>query len=158
DWLKWMPHALSPDEVDGTAPRRLIATTPDELHELIDDELSRRAGEASKALRLGTVDPSTFGPAFVIVIDASGGERLDPFAGLPRGIAAAQLGMHTITLVPEVTAEGEKVDVRVTVDADAVHSGGVAEVAVTDLRAEPDDADEAHAARQRTAGADHGIP
>ena len=28
DWLKWMPHCLSDEEVDGTAPRRLVAGQP----------------------------------------------------------------------------------------------------------------------------------
>ncbi len=162
DWLKWMPHALSPDEMDGTAPRRLIADSAEALHTLLDTEITRRVGEATRATRLGAVDPSVFGPAIVIVIDAAAGERLDPLAGLPRELTPAQIGVHTITLVPDVAAEGERVDVRVgLIQGD----DGAPQIAVTDLRPVPDEAGAASsdaadraAAARRAAGATDGTP
>ena len=42
DWLKWLPHALSPRERDAIGPRRLVAESIDELLELLPDDLTDR--------------------------------------------------------------------------------------------------------------------
>jgi S-DNA-T family DNA segregation ATPase FtsK/SpoIIIE len=71
-WLKWLPHFLSDDEYDGSAPRRLAAEHPAALAQLLGPEISRRTGEAVRAGRFGRVDPSRYGPALVVVLDTGG--------------------------------------------------------------------------------------
>jgi len=42
DWLKWLPHALSPRERDAVGPMRLVAESVDELLELLPDDVTDR--------------------------------------------------------------------------------------------------------------------
>ena len=42
DWLKWLPHALSPRERDAVGPSRLVAESVDELLELLPDDVTDR--------------------------------------------------------------------------------------------------------------------
>ena len=42
DWLKWLPHALSPRERDAIGPMRLVAESVDELLELLPDDITDR--------------------------------------------------------------------------------------------------------------------
>lgn len=148
EWLKWMPHALSPDEVDGTAPRRLIADDAESLGDLLAAELSRRVAEATRASRLGRLTSSALGPAIVIVVDGTGGGRIDPFAGLPAEIRPADIGMHCLNLVTDLTAEPARVDVRLTCADDLV--------TVTDRRPPSDDPEALVAGR--LVGASEGVP
>ena len=148
DWLKWMPHALSQDEVDGTAPRRLIADDAESLGTIMAPELSRRVGEANRAARLGRLHPSALGPAIVVIIDATGGGRIDPFAGLPPEVGPADIGVHCLTVVTDALTEPELVDVRLSCRDDAV--------TVSDRR--PVDDLPAAAAGRRLVGAERGTP
>ncbi|MEV0148071.1 MULTISPECIES: type VII secretion protein EccCa [unclassified Nonomuraea] len=43
DWVKWLPHALHPDEVDAAGPVRLMAENLGELDRLVGNELKERA-------------------------------------------------------------------------------------------------------------------
>ena len=148
DWLKWMPHALCQDEVDGTAPRRLIADDAESLGTIMAPELSRRVGEANRAARLGRLHASALGPAIVVIIDATGGGRIDPFAGLPPEVRPADIGVHCLTVVTDALAEPELVDVRLSCRDDAV--------TVSDRR--PVDDMPAAAAGRRLVGAERGTP
>ena len=42
DWLKWLPHALSPRERDAVGPARLVVDSVDELLELLPDDITDR--------------------------------------------------------------------------------------------------------------------
>ncbi|KRE43492.1 type VII secretion protein EccCa [Knoellia sp. Soil729] len=42
DWLKWLPHALSPRERDAIGPLRLVAESVDELLELLPEDITDR--------------------------------------------------------------------------------------------------------------------
>ena len=147
DWLKWMPHALSDEEVDGTAPRRLIAETPEQLGDLLHADLSRRVGEATRTGRIRKLEPSAFGPALVIVLDGLSATPPDPLRGMPSELKPADIGVHTITLVDDQLQEPEKVDIRLTC--------GDGRVWVEDFRPTDDD-DELAPARKRARGADRG--
>ena len=145
NWLKWLPHFLSPDEFDGAAPKRLATEHPDALAQLLGPEISRRTGEAIRAGRSGRADPSRFGPAIVVVLDA-GGPPGDLFAGLPPDLRPADLGISVISLVETAVNEGEHVDVRLTCAPEGL--------SVQDLRSPRDD--DMADARSRAAGASRG--
>ena len=148
DWLKWLPHSLSAEEVDGNAPARLVVTHPDELAPLIGAELSRRASEAARPLQRG-LGPARLGPALVILIDNLGGPAFDPFAGLPPEVKPAELGVHVLSLVDRAEMELPQVDVRVFCEDHGV--------TVLDGRPPLDDAAAAER-RARAAGAAQGVP
>jgi S-DNA-T family DNA segregation ATPase FtsK/SpoIIIE len=150
DWLKWMPHALSEDQVDGTAPRRLVADDAEALGGLLAAELSRRVGEVTRGARLGGLPAAVLGPAIVVVVDGTGGARIDPLAGLPPEVRPADIGVHCLTLVSDVTAEPERVDIRLTCEDDSV--------TITDRRPVPEDDSPEGAARRRLTGATEGRP
>jgi DNA segregation ATPase FtsK/SpoIIIE-like protein len=53
-WLKWLPHADIPGELDGVGPARFLSTNPDELASQLESALADRpafTGERSDALR-----------------------------------------------------------------------------------------------------------
>ncbi|MFI7127471.1 type VII secretion protein EccCa [Nonomuraea sp. NPDC050153] len=54
DWVKWLPHALHPDEMDAAGHVRLMGENLSQLDQLVGDELKERArfrpGTASDAL------------------------------------------------------------------------------------------------------------
>ncbi|OYV23719.1 MAG: type VII secretion protein EccC, partial [Mycobacterium sp. 20-66-4] len=53
-WLKWLPHADIPGEIDGVGPARYLSTSPDELISLLGPALADRpafTGEPADALR-----------------------------------------------------------------------------------------------------------
>ncbi|WP_029137923.1 type VII secretion protein EccC [Nakamurella lactea] len=150
DWLKWMPHALSDEDVDGTAPKRMVASDLDELGELIRTELSRRVGELTRSGRMRANLAGSFGYAMVIVVDAAGGKAPDVLAGIPPEISPGQLGVHCITLADSPANEPERVDVRVSCDQDGVQ--------VRDLRPAPNpDQDKDFADRNHAKGAPSGV-
>lgn len=115
DWLKWLPHALSDEEVDATAPRRRVASDPAELVEMLSGEFSRRVGELTRSGRSRSARPSSFGPALVVVVDALAGKAPDILSAIPADIEPARINVHCLTLVADPADEPEKVDVRVTV-------------------------------------------
>ncbi|TDC02126.1 type VII secretion protein EccCa [Nonomuraea longispora] len=43
EWVKWLPHALHPDETDGAGQVRLMAENLAQLDQLLGDELKERA-------------------------------------------------------------------------------------------------------------------
>ncbi|MDQ2846673.1 MAG: type VII secretion protein EccCa [Actinomycetota bacterium] len=146
DWVKWMPHALSDDQVDGTAPKRLAVSNPADLADLINPEISRRVGELTRSGRLRGTSASVFGSALVVLLDAAGDKAPDVLASIPAEISPAQIGVHCITMVDHPVNEPERVDVRaLCVDG---------EVQIQDLRPRRED-DEADA-RRRTEGAPAG--
>lgn len=112
DWLKWMPHSLSPDEIDGTAPARQVHADPAALVEEISGELSRRVGELTRIGSIRGRDPSSFGPALVIVVDGAGGKAPDVLGAIPSEIGPASINVHCISLVDQPHNEPEKADVR----------------------------------------------
>jgi S-DNA-T family DNA segregation ATPase FtsK/SpoIIIE len=148
DWLKWMPHCLSDEEVDGTAPRRLVADTPEQLAELLHPDLSRRVGEATRSGRMRRLEPSAYGPALVILVDGMAGDAVDVLRGFPSELDPASVGVHTVTLVDNQMRQPDRIDVRLVCDE--------GQVLVEDRRRlDPDD--EATPARKRALGAPHGV-
>ena len=83
DWIKWLPHAQSTREADAVGPRRLVATSIDDLGTLLPPDLSERP-------RFGADErPPT--PHILLVID--GGH-------LPPGNHVVPPdGLHGVTLL-----------------------------------------------------------
>ncbi|CAN7386916.1 type VII secretion protein EccCa [Knoellia sp. LjRoot47] len=70
DWLKWLPHALSPRERDAIGPMRLVAESVDELLELLPDDVTDRP-------RFGpSAQPPT--PHVVVIVDGARLPRHNP--------------------------------------------------------------------------------
>ena len=149
DWLKWLPHALSDEEVDGTAPRRLVAETDEQLADLLQAEFSRRVSEATRTGRIRKLEPAAYGPALVVIVDGMSVDAADPLRAFPGELNPAALGINVVTLVDQMRRQPDKVDVRLScVDGT---------VTVEDLRTlDPDDP--ALPARRRALGASSGEP
>jgi DNA segregation ATPase FtsK/SpoIIIE, S-DNA-T family len=116
EWAKWLPHVQHPTAMDGDAPARLFASTIPAMAELLGDEIEARV-EAHQRRR---GQPVTFRSHIVVVVD---GEHLSGVWGLEppeRTISLADLGIHLVLLLGHRRDEPERVDARITIDADGV--------------------------------------
>ncbi|WP_205472657.1 type VII secretion protein EccCa [Nocardioides sp. SYSU D00038] len=83
DWVKWLPHAQSPQESDAVGPMRMVSTSIDELATLLPPDLSERP-------RFGA-DERPAAPHILLVVD--GGE-------LPPGNHVVPPdGVHGVTVL-----------------------------------------------------------
>ena len=119
DWLKWLPHALSDDDFDGAAPRRLVTDHLDELIRLLAPEVTRRTAEALRTGGPGGSTSARLGPGIVVVVGLPA-PCSDLFPDLPPGTALADLGVCLITMADSAIDEPEQVDTRVSCADDAV--------------------------------------
>ncbi|MEV0617188.1 type VII secretion protein EccCa [Nonomuraea sp. NPDC050404] len=62
EWVKWLPHALHPDEVDAAGQVRLMTENLSELDRLVGDELKERA-------RFRPGSPADSLPYHVLIVD-----------------------------------------------------------------------------------------
>ncbi|TDE59951.1 type VII secretion protein EccCa [Nonomuraea mesophila] len=62
EWVKWLPHALHPDETDGAGQVRLMAENLAQLDQLVGEELKERA-------RFRPGAPSDALPYHVLILD-----------------------------------------------------------------------------------------
>ncbi|MDN5893589.1 MAG: type VII secretion protein EccCa [Nocardioides sp.] len=83
DWLKWLPHSLSAEQGDAVGPRRMVATSLDDLGSMLPPDLSERP-------RFGA-DEGPARPHIVLVID---GGRLPP-----GNHVIPPDGLHGVTLI-----------------------------------------------------------
>lgn len=63
EWVKWLPHALHPDQVDALGPVRLVAPTAPALEAMLAEELAKRPRFDPE------VDVRLPGPYLVVVLD-----------------------------------------------------------------------------------------
>ena len=70
DWLKWLPHALSPRERDAIGPMRLVAESVDELLELLPDDVTDRP-------RFGPTSQAP-APHVIVIVDGARLPRHNP--------------------------------------------------------------------------------
>jgi DNA segregation ATPase FtsK/SpoIIIE, S-DNA-T family len=63
EWVKWLPHALHPAEVDGAGALRLVGGSAGEVEELLGEEFTRRPAHQADAV------PGRDEPFTVIVLD-----------------------------------------------------------------------------------------
>ena len=115
-WLKWLPHALHPEETDGLGPKRLVASTVTELESMLQDLIADRPrfDESNKA--------GFGGPQIVIVVDGgdlAGSEHLLAGTGIegvtildltsrpPRALDRAALVLRADPELVSSTMEGD---------------------------------------------------
>ncbi|MFB9706193.1 type VII secretion protein EccCa [Streptosporangium sandarakinum] len=108
DWVKWLPHALHPEETDAAGPVRLMAENLAELDRLVGGELKERArfrpGASTDAL-----------PYHVLILD---GGHVPHDSQL--GTDAIQ-GVTVIDLSGSAGAIEEKSTLRLEVQPDGFH-------------------------------------
>ncbi|MEU3186697.1 type VII secretion protein EccCa [Streptomyces sp. NPDC006923] len=89
DWVKWLPHTLHPHETDGAGPTRLLASSADELEDLLGKEFGERPPFEAGAPASGDE------PFIVIVVD--GGQ-------IPSGHQLGRRGFRN-TVVLDLSGE-----------------------------------------------------
>ncbi|HEY9522499.1 MAG TPA: type VII secretion protein EccCa, partial [Thermopolyspora sp.] len=108
DWVKWLPHALHPEQTDAAGQVRLMAEDMADLDRLVGDELKERTrfrpGASADAL-----------PYHVVIVD--GGSVL-PDSQL--GTDAIQ-GVTVIDLSGSTGPVGEALTLRMDVEPDGFH-------------------------------------
>ena len=112
-WVKWLPHARHPTEVDFAGPVRLVDPSLQALEDLLGAELTRRSGFNPHA------EPATELPHVLIVLDGAqiAGTEL---ALDPEGLAAVTV-LDLDGQAREVVRQG---GVRLEIDADGGLSRG----------------------------------
>ena len=106
-WVKWLPHAQHPTEVDFAGPVRLLDPSLQALEDLLGAELTRRSGFNPHA------EPATDLPHVLIVLDGAqiAGTEL---ALDPEGLAAVTV-LDLDGQAREVVRQG---GIRLEIDAD----------------------------------------
>ncbi|HSV66255.1 MAG TPA: type VII secretion protein EccCa [Mycobacteriales bacterium] len=107
DWVKWLPHALHPTDVDAAGPVRLFAETLVEIETMLGEELKQRP-------RFGSGTPSSADPQYVVIVD---GGRVS----FDSQLAAADV--HAVTILDvasSVSREAERGTLRLAVTADRI--------------------------------------
>ncbi|MER6943405.1 type VII secretion protein EccCa [Nonomuraea sp. NPDC000554] len=108
DWVKWLPHALHPDEVDAAGPVRLMCDNLADLDRLLGSELKERA-------RFKPGSPSDSLPYHILIID---GGHVPHDSQL--GIDAIQ-GVTVIDLSDASGPVDEKSTLRLDIQPDGFH-------------------------------------
>jgi S-DNA-T family DNA segregation ATPase FtsK/SpoIIIE len=97
DYLKWLPHALHPEQVDALGPRRLVAASALELEGLLGDLVTNRPRFAPGG------EPAA--PQLVVVLDGadlSGAQHLIADSGL-QGVTLVDLDSPAPRLLDRAT-------------------------------------------------------
>jgi DNA segregation ATPase FtsK/SpoIIIE, S-DNA-T family len=123
DWVKWLPHAQSTREADAVGPRRMVATSLDDLAALLPADLVDRP-------RFGT-DERPVTPQILVVVD---GVTIPPGNHvLPHD------GVHGVTVLDLPARWDELVDaswLRLQLDGER-DADGLVGATVLRVRAEP---------------------
>ncbi|MGC4112893.1 MAG: type VII secretion protein EccCb [Nocardioides sp.] len=103
DWVKWLPHALSPQRSDAVGPRRMVATDPAELATLL-----RTGTTPHLLLVVDTDDPPPPSPGATLLAlgesEPSGGSlrlELRDSAGRPVRLVSDAAAGTTIRATPD---------------------------------------------------------
>ncbi|WGL52750.1 type VII secretion protein EccCa [Nocardioides sp. BP30] len=123
DWVKWLPHAQSAREADAVGPRRMVATSLDDLAALLPADLLDRP-------RFGS-DERTLTPHILVVVDG---------VTIPPGNhVLPQDGVHGVTVLDLPSRWDELVDaswLRLQLEGEPDEEG-YASASVLRVRAEP---------------------
>jgi len=113
DWVKWLPHASHPTSVDALGARRMVATTPAELDELLDELMAKRPRFQPWAPGVSGRGPETVASPHVVVLvdglDARGSVHL----GVETGLAGV-----TVMDIGTAVARLERSAIRLTITDD----------------------------------------
>ncbi|MEU3124759.1 type VII secretion protein EccCa [Streptomyces sp. NPDC047726] len=126
EWVKWLPHLLDPDQLDGPVAARRIAPSAPQLARQLGPELRRRASYAAELRRgLAGKDALSMTSRLLVVTDGHGEDAVD----LPRpddAVGLRDMGVTVLHLLEQRVQEPGHVGIRITVE-------GV-EVLIEDLR------------------------
>ncbi|KUN00762.1 cell division protein FtsK [Streptomyces yokosukanensis] len=119
-WAKWLPHALDPQNHDGTFATRRIAPSLAQLAQVVGTDLGRRASYAAE-VRRGLSDKKALDltDRLLVLSDEHGENAVE----LPRpdtAVALDDMGVTVLHLLAEQVHEPDHVSVRITVDGDQV--------------------------------------
>ncbi|NEA58836.1 type VII secretion protein EccCb [Streptomyces sp. SID13666] len=130
EWVKWLPHVLDAQELDGPVAARRIAPSLPQLARLLGSDLRQRASFAAE-VRRGLSDRNALQLAdrLLVISDEYGGTAVE----LPRpdtAVSLADMGITVLHLLEQQVHEPDQVSVRITVDGD--------QLVIEDLRASQD--------------------
>ena len=121
DWVKWLPHALSREATDAVGPRRMVATSLNDLAALLPPDLSERP-------RFGADDREAT-PHILLVTDG--------FELPPGNHVVPPDGLHGVTVLDLPTRWDELEDasrLRLQIDPSAVIDPSSTQVPVRAVR------------------------
>ncbi|WP_059013496.1 type VII secretion protein EccCa [Streptomyces specialis] len=143
EWVKWLPHVLDADALDGPVSARRIAPDLASLGRGLGAELRERAAYAAE-VRRGLAGREALRLAKRLLVISDGYGRVA--AELPRpdeAVPLRDMGVTVVHLLAERIHEPGEVSLRITVgdpdgapDAEARGGAGRAQIAVEDLRGE----------------------
>jgi S-DNA-T family DNA segregation ATPase FtsK/SpoIIIE len=115
-WLGWLPHTVDPERREGPHPFRRFAAKPDELADLIKDDVASRATLATEAKRgsLGAGDARRMIQRLLVLHDTYG-EVATEVASPDDTLGVGELGVTVLHLVSDRMQEPSNVAVRLTV-------------------------------------------
>ncbi|WP_269858425.1 type VII secretion protein EccCa [Streptomyces sp. RPT161] len=114
EWLKWLPHAVDAEQLDGPVPARRIAPDLGQLGVLLRDDLRQRAAYAAE-VRRGLSDKSALAqtPRLLVISDGYGAVA-DELPRTDEAVPLEAMGVTVLHLVAERVAEPGQVAVRIT--------------------------------------------
>ncbi len=138
EWLKWLPHALHPTEVDALGPRRLVATSLAELDEMLGEIVGQRPRfSLHPAAGVGAplVAAARAATPHVVVLVDGGDTRDSAHLGAEGGLAGVTVidvgatrppSLDRATIVLRIDADGRLHSTTVDDRAEVGRADGIA--------------------------------
>jgi S-DNA-T family DNA segregation ATPase FtsK/SpoIIIE len=108
DWVKWLPHTLDPQLMDGDVPARRVTASVPAMAELLAGDLEARLDRLQRSRGQGGLPPQHL----VVFVDGEGLLPHQHLASPDPAVSLAQLGVHVVVLLGNRRDEPEQVDDR----------------------------------------------
>lgn len=121
-WMNWLPHVQDPERKQGPTPFRRIAETPEELSQLLADDLAERVQWATESRR-GSVDfedRRRLTQRLLVLHDTYGDVAAEVRPQADDSLVPGELGVTVLHLVADRVQEPSSVTMRITVYGDDV--------------------------------------
>lgn len=119
DWVKWLPHVLDQQPLDGDVPARRITSSVATMVEQLAPDLETRLDRHARARG----DAAGQRSHLVVVVDHDGLTAGHHLESPDPSVSLADLGVHVVSLVDTPRAEPETVDTRVEIAPDGSVTG-----------------------------------
>ncbi|MEC4016761.1 type VII secretion protein EccCa [Streptomyces sp. H27-D2] len=120
EWVKWLPHVLDAQELDGPVAARRIAPSLPQLARLLGADLRLRASYAAEVRRgLSDRNALKLTGRLLVISDEYGGAAAE-LARPDSAVALADMGVTVLHLLEQQVHEPDQVTVRITVEGDRV--------------------------------------